>query len=333
MTSVQRWNRGETIYNGWPEPSRTEWDEALSLAPIIRLPRLHHLSEKPLQHERCQFGITAATVINILCTTDRPTTRKEGGQKTPPPMDYLGYLSIGKRQPPERHDIDIWGHSNKSETGWGNWFGIIAGVCKAWNATAQLRRSNPSRITIHDWHSNLENWASYGGWILREISTSHTSYSKLHSIYVGVGAMQKKSQAHKLNNLLCDLVPILKKLDMPDTTTEISLRAAKTRAMRGLGMRSMIRDFPRRTLIHILEGCEQIALLTLATQGNLSGRQQQRPRGDPTEKQLLPLILVFELQLFPRLTYVKDLKANTYGTPEGTPEDQLRNLPLLYRNR
>ena len=37
-----------------------------------------------------------------------------------------------------------------------------------------------------------------------------------------------------------------------------------------------------------------------------------------------------ELQLFPRLTYVKDLKANTYGTPEKTPEDQLRNLPLLY---
>jgi len=29
MTSVQGWNWGETIYIGWPEPSRTERDEAL----------------------------------------------------------------------------------------------------------------------------------------------------------------------------------------------------------------------------------------------------------------------------------------------------------------
>ena len=145
-------------------------------------------------------------MINILCRTDPPTTRKKGGQKTPHPMDYLGY-PIGKRQPPEQHDIDTWGDSNKSETGWGNWFGIIAGVCKAWNATAQLRRSNPSHITIHDWHSNLENWESYRGRILREISTSHASYSTLHSIYVGGGAIQNKSQARKLINLLCDLQP------------------------------------------------------------------------------------------------------------------------------
>ena len=84
------------------------------------------------------------------------------------------------------------------------------------------------------------------------------------------------------------------------------------------------------TVIHIFEGCEPIALLILATQGNLLGIQQQRPRGNPTGKQLLPFILVFELELFPRLTYVQDLKASTYWTPEGTSEDQLRNLPLLY---
>jgi len=72
---------------------------------------------------------------------------------------------------------------------------------------------------------------------------------------------------------------------MLDTTTEIGLRAAKTLAMRGLGLRdsiqlvtwlhglpttrakdflALIKDSPRATVIHILEGCEQIALLILA---------------------------------------------------------------------
>jgi len=314
--------------------------------------RLLHLAENPLQQERGQFGITAATVINILCRTDPQGTREENRLKTPPSIDYLGY-PIGKRYRPEHHDIDTWGHSNRSETGWGNWFGIIAGVCKAWNATAQQRRSNPSHITIHDWHSVIENWEIYGGRILREISTSYASYSKLHSIYAGYGAIQNKSQAHELINLLCDLVPTLKKLHMPGTTTEIGLRTAKTLAMRGLGLQdsiqlvswlhrlpttrakdflALIRDSPRMTVIHILGGCEQIELLILATQGHLSGRQQQRPRGDPTGKKLLPFILVFEPQLFPPLTYVKDLGTNTYGLPEETLEDQKRFRVLLYHS-
>jgi len=91
-----------------------------------------------------------------------------------------------------------------------------------------------------------------------------------------------------------------------------------------------VRDSPRMTVIHILEGCEQIALLTLATQGNLSGRQKHSPSGDPTGTKLLPFFLVFDHELFPRLTYVTELKASTYWTPERISEDQLRNLPFLY---
>jgi len=58
-----------------------------------------------------------------------------------------------------------------------------------------------------DWHSDLENWVIYGGRILREIKTSYKTYAKLHSIYVGYGAIQSKTQAHELINILCDLAP------------------------------------------------------------------------------------------------------------------------------
>jgi len=105
---------------------------------------------------------------------------------------------------------------------------------------AQKRRSNPSLITIHDWHGVVEDWEIYRGRILREIKTSYKPYSKLHSIYVGYRAIQSKSQAHDLINLLCDLVSTLEKLHMPDTTTEIGTWAAKTLAMRGLGLRDNI---------------------------------------------------------------------------------------------
>jgi len=163
---------------------------------------------------------------------------------------------------------------------------------------AQKRRSNPSHITIHDWHSVVEDWEIYGGQILREIKTSHKTYANLLSIYVGYGAIQSKTQAHKLINLLCDLVPLLEKPYMPNTTTEIGLRAVKTLAMRALGHRdsiqlvtwlhglpttrakdflALIQDSPRATVIHILEGCEHIALLNLATQGYLPEGPLQGP--------------------------------------------------------
>jgi len=171
--------------------------------------RLIHLAEIPLQQERRQFGITAATVINILCKTDPPDTNTADRA---PSTDYLGH-PIGQ---PGRTGVDNWGNLNRSETGWGNWFGIIAQVCKAWNEAAQKRRSNPSHIKIHDWHGVVEDWETYGGRILREIKTSYKTYAKLHSIYVSNGAIQSKSQAHKLINLLYDLVPTLKKLHMPD---------------------------------------------------------------------------------------------------------------------
>jgi len=236
----------------------------------------------------------------------------------------LGY-PIGN---PGNTGVDTWGNLNRSESGWGDWFGIIGQVCKSWYKVAQERRSNPSHITIHDWHSDLENWTTYGGRILREIQTSYKTYAKLHSIYVGYGAIQSKTQAHELVNILCDLVPTLKKLHMPNTTTEIGLRAAKTLAMRGLGLLdsiqlvtwlhglpitgakdflTLMQDSPRATVIHILEGCEQIALLNLVTQGYLPDEPLQEVGGHPIGEQLLPFVLVFERELFPRLTYMQNL--------------------------
>jgi len=130
---------------------------------------------------------------------------------------------------------------------------------------------------------------------------------------------------------------------MPDTTTEIGLRVAKTLAMRGLGLRdsiqlvtwlhrlptagakdflALIKDSPRATVIHILEGCEQIALLILAAQGYLPERPLHRPGGDPTRKQLLPFVLIFERQAFPRLTYMRDLITHTHKMSEDIPENK-----------
>jgi len=56
-----------------------------------------------------------------------------------------------------------------------------------------------------------------------------------------------------------------------------------------------------------MEGCEQIALLNLATQGYLPERQLQGLGGHPIREQLLPFVLIFERELFPRLTYMKNL--------------------------
>jgi len=172
--------------------------------------RLTQLTAIPLQQERRQFGITAATAINILCKIDPPDTNKRDEVQAAPSTDYLGY-PIGQ---PGCNGVDTWGHLNRSETVW--------------------------------------------------------------------GAIQSKTQAHKLINLLCDLVPTHKKLHMPNTTTEIGLRAAKTLAMRGLGLRdsiqlvtwlhclpirgakdflALIQDSPRATVIHILEGCEHIRVI------------------------------------------------------------------------
>ena len=93
-----------------------------------------------------------------------------------------------------------------------------------------------------------------------------------------------------LINTLCDLTPTLQHLSLPGTDTEIGLRAAKSLAIRGLALRdsielvtwlhdlpvtgakeflNLMRDSPRATVLHVLEGCEQIALLTLVTQGYL----------------------------------------------------------------
>ena len=232
-------------------------------------------------------------------------------------------------------------HANSSEWGWGNWVGIITQVCKSWHNVAQSRRSNPSHITIHDWHRNIEDWGIHGGRILKEIKTSHKTYTNLHSIYVGYGAIHKKTQAHDLVNILCDLTPTLQKLHMPGTTTEIGLCAAKSLAIRGLALRdsiqlvtwlhglpitgakeflTLIRDSPRATVLHILEGCEQIALVNLVTPGYLPDKPLQEFGGHPVGKQLIPFVLVFERDLFPRLTYMQNLIRHIQKCSASIPE-------------
>ena len=285
--------------------------------------RLTHLNENSLQLEKRQFGITSEYVIHILCKTDLPDILTERGY-TASATDFLGY-SIGK---PGSSGVDTWGNLNSSESGWGNWFGTIAQVCKTWHKVAQRRRSNPSHITIHDWHRDIEKWGINGGRILQETKTSHKTYTKLHSIYVGYGAIHSKTQAHELVNILCDMAPTLRKLHTPGITTGIGLRAAKPLAIRGLTLResiqlvtwlhglpitgtkeflTLIRDSPRATVLHILEGCEQIAPLNLVTQGYLPDKPLQEFGGHPIGKQLLPFVLVFERELFPRLTYMQNL--------------------------
>jgi len=102
---------------------------------------------------------------------------------------------------------------------------------------------------------------------------------------------------------------------MPGTTTGIGLRAAKTLAIPGLALQdsiqlvtwlhglpvtgakeflTLIQDSPRATVLHILEGFEQIALLKLVTQGYLPDKPLQEFGGHPIGKQLLPFVLVFE---------------------------------------
>jgi len=129
---------------------------------------------------------------------------------------------------------------------------------------------------------------------------------------------------------------------MPNTTTIIGLRAAKTLAMRGLGLRdsiqlvtwlhglpttgardflALIKDSPRATVIHILEGCEQIALLNLATQGFLPRMPPQELGDEPTGKQLLPFVLIFYRELFPCLTYMKNLMTHIQEVSADIPMD------------
>jgi len=164
--------------------------------------------------------------------------------------------------------------------------------------------------------------------ILREIKTSHNTYTQLQSICVGKGAINTKTQAHKLINTLCDLTPTLKQLFMPGTDTEIGLRAAKSLAIRGLALRdsielvtwlhglpvtgakgflNLMRDSPRATVLHVLEGCKQIALLNLVTQGYLPKTPLREFGGHPVGHQRIHFVLVFSRDLFPRLTYMQNL--------------------------
>jgi len=222
---------------------------------------------------------------------------------------------------------DVWDNLNSSE-GWGNWFESITRVYKSWHKVTQRRRSNPSFIAVCDYL-----WGARGGLtsetrILREIKTSHNTYTQLQSICVGKEAINTKTQAHELINTLCDLTPTLKQLQLLGTETEIELRAAKSLAIRGLALRdsielvtwlhglpvtgakgflNLMRDSPRATVLHVLEGCEQIALLNLVTQGYLPETPLREFGGHPVGHQQVPFVLVFDLELFPRLTYMQNL--------------------------
>jgi len=285
--------------------------------------RLTHLSANLLQQERRLLGTTAENIIHILCNTELSDTLTDRGCITSA-TDYLGFLT----EKPGFTGVDKWGDLRRMESGWGDWFGVIGQVCKSWHAVTQKRRSNPSHITFLARHSKAEHWPTYGGRVFREIQPSYKPYKKLHSVYVGNRVIQNKTQAHDLVNILYDRVPTLKKSHLPNTTTEIGLRATKTLAMRGLGLRdsiqlvtwlhglpttgakdflTLMRDSPRATVIHVLEGCEQIALLNLVTLGYLPEKPLQERGGHLVGEQLLPYTLVFYQELFPRLTYMQNL--------------------------
>ena len=81
--------------------------------------RLTNLNEDSLQYEKRQFGFTAECVIHIYLP-DIVTAQGYTASAT----DYLGYpMGIPGTTG------DIWGNLNSSESGWGNWFGIITQVC------------------------------------------------------------------------------------------------------------------------------------------------------------------------------------------------------------
>jgi len=159
--------------------------------------RLTNLTEDSLQYGKRQFGLTAECVIHILCNTDLANMLTVQGYKASA-TDYLGYPmgmpgSTG----------DIWGNLNSSESGWENWFGIITRVCKSWHKVTQRRRSNPSHITVRNYHRDVRDGEINGIRILKEIKASHKTYTNLHSIYVRYGAIHNKIQAHELINTPC----------------------------------------------------------------------------------------------------------------------------------
>jgi len=292
--------------------------------------RLTTLTIDSLRQEKQQSNFTAECVIHILCNTDLAYRLTDRGYNVPG-LDYLGFpygLSpLGQPMTLNGFLGDKWEYLDRTE-GWGNWFESITRVCKSWHIVTQRRRSNPSFLAVCDYL-----WGARGGLtsetrILREIQTSHNTYTQLQSICVGNEAINTKTQAHELINTLCDLTPTLKQLSLPGTNTEIGLRAAKSLAIRGLALRdsmelvtwlhglpvtgakeflNLMKDSPRVTVLHVLEGCEQIALLNLVTQGYLPETPLRDFGGHPVGHQQVPFVLVFDLDLFPRLTYMQNL--------------------------
>jgi len=140
--------------------------------------RLTQLNANSLQQERRQLGTTAKNIIHILCKTELSDILTDRGY-TASATDYLGYLT----EETGFTGVDTWGNLRRSESGWGDWFGIIGQVCKSWHEVTQKRRSNPSHITIHARHSKAEYWSAYGGRILWEIQTSYKTTKNYYTVY------------------------------------------------------------------------------------------------------------------------------------------------------
>ena len=111
--------------------------------------RLTHLNANLLQQERRLLGTTAENIIHILCNTELSDTLTDRGYTTSA-TDYLGCLT----EKTGFTRVDKWGNLRRTESGWGDWFGVIGQVCTSWHEVTQKRRSNPSHITIHARHSN-----------------------------------------------------------------------------------------------------------------------------------------------------------------------------------
>ena len=174
-----------------------------------------------------------AEMVFILCNTDLAYRLTDRGYNVPG-LDYLGFphgvSPLGQPMFLNGFLGDKWEYLDRSEA-WGNWFESITRVCKSWHNVTQRRKSNLSFLAVCDYR-----WGARGGLtsetrILREIQTSHSTYTQLQSICVGNGAINTKTQAHELINTLCDLTPTLKQLSLPGTNTEIGLRAAKSLAI------------------------------------------------------------------------------------------------------
>jgi len=182
------------------------------------------LTRNSLGQEKHLASLTAECVIHILCNTDLAYRLTERGYKVPG-LDYLGSphgaSPLGQPTMVYRFLGDKGEHLNRSE-GWGNWFESITRVCKFWHNVTQSRRSNPSYLAVCDYLGEVRGGSTSEARILREIRTSHSTYTQLQSIILGKGSITSNNQVHELICTLCDLTPTLQHLALLNTDTSFT---------------------------------------------------------------------------------------------------------------